>query len=541
MATRAESATGIAEGGFTRKASGLVRSWSPVDAWIYNVIAINIVVNVAIAYAFMAAIYPQASQWLAFLIAGAFCTVEAVVYAFFTTAMPRSGGDYVFQSRILGGAWASIFAFSAVTLSQVIWMALAGWLGANIILSPFLTLLGQYYGSSWMIQNGAWWQTNWGIFTMGVIIVAWSAFVNIRGMRLYALLQRWFFAVGCGALLVVLVTLLVTSRDTFVANLNQFMSAHYGVSDAYQTVISKAGATDTSFSLNQTLLAVVVAAFALIYPAWGVQQAGEIKRANSLRANVYAIVGAEIFSFVIVAITAALIVDRVGAQFLFAAGSLGAASPLPVPAFFGFFTALLVNNPLFTWVIFILFFAWFWMWFTNITLGGTRVMMAMSFDRVLPEWIGKVNARTHTPINAIVVFSAACILVTILYAFVPNFVGVTLGLTVLNITGFAATMIAAALFPYLKRDLFNSTVLAKYTLASIPWITICGAVFLVFAVYVDYKSLTASELGINGTTGLLFVGGTYVVAVVVYVVARTYRRLRDNLDLGMVYRELPVE
>jgi len=93
MATRAESATGIAEGGFTRKASGLVRSWSPVDAWIYNVIAINIVVNVAIAYAFMAAIYPQASQWLAFLIAGAFCTVEAVVYAFFTTAMPRSGGD----------------------------------------------------------------------------------------------------------------------------------------------------------------------------------------------------------------------------------------------------------------------------------------------------------------------------------------------------------------------------------------------------------------------------------------------------------------
>ena len=114
------------------------------------------------------------------LFRSAFCTVEAVVYAFFTTAMPRSGGDYVFQSRILGGAWASIFAFSAVTLSQVIWMALAGWLGANIILSPFLTLLGQYYGSSWMIQNGAWWQTNWGIFTMGVIIVAWSAFVNIR-------------------------------------------------------------------------------------------------------------------------------------------------------------------------------------------------------------------------------------------------------------------------------------------------------------------------------------------------------------------------
>jgi hypothetical protein len=37
-------------GVFLRKASGVVRSWSPLDSWIYNVIAINIVGNLAMAY-----------------------------------------------------------------------------------------------------------------------------------------------------------------------------------------------------------------------------------------------------------------------------------------------------------------------------------------------------------------------------------------------------------------------------------------------------------------------------------------------------------
>ena len=57
----------------------------------------------ALSYALVATTYPRASIWLALVIAGVLCTFEAVVYAFFTTAMPRSGGDYVFQSRIIGG------------------------------------------------------------------------------------------------------------------------------------------------------------------------------------------------------------------------------------------------------------------------------------------------------------------------------------------------------------------------------------------------------------------------------------------------------
>jgi APA family basic amino acid/polyamine antiporter len=545
MSTGEATGAAPATGGFVRKASGLVRDFSQLDAWIYNVIAINIVLNVSLSYVLVAVTYPQASLWLALVIAGIFCTFEAIVYALFTTAMPRSGGDYVFQSRVLGGGVATMFAFSAVTLSQVIWMALAGWFGANIVLSPFFLLLGAEYDAAWMTDVGEWFLKDIGIFTMGVVCTLWAAFVNIRGLRLYALLQRYFFWTGMVCLGIVLLLLLFSSKQDFINNFNGFMAGNYDLQNAYQTTIDRGGDASFSFSLGDTILAAVIAAFALIYPAWSVQQAGEIKRANSAKGNSYAIVGAELFSFVAVAIMAALLYSRVGKDFLFASGDLfyaGAAdNPLPVPPFFGFFVALVSSSSIFIWISFIMFFAWFWMWFPNITLGGTRVMIAMAFDRILPEAIGRVNRRTHTPINAIIVFSIACIGLSAMYAFIETFFELTLGLLVLNITGFAATMVAGMAFPFVKSELFNSTPIAQYKVGNIPLVSVAAAVFLCFVVFVDVQALRADELGLNGTKGLLFVGGTYAIAAAVYLTSKIYRKRKENLDLSLVYRELPAE
>ena len=533
-----------AAGGFARKASGLVRDFSQLDAWIYNVLAINIVVNVALSYALVSVTYPGASLWLAFVIAGVMCTFEAVVYAFFTTAMPRSGGDYVFQSRVLGGGVATLFAFTAVTISQMVWMALAGWLAANLLFSPFLLLLGAQYDVAWMRDAGSWFTKDIAVFICAVACIAWGAFVNIRGLRVYALLQRWFFWVGAAALLIVVIAMLLASHDDFVNNLNGFMEDGFGVSNAYQATVEAGGSADFSFSLGDTILASVIASFALIYPAWGVMQAGEIKRANSLSSNMRAIVGAEVFAFVTVAIISALLVSRVGNEFLFASGSLfygGSEDALPVPPFFGFFAALMSSSPILIWIAFVMFIAWFVMWFPNITLGGTRVMIAMAFDRVLPEVVGRVNRRTHTPIVAIAIFSVGCLIASVLYSFLDSFVSLTLGLLILNITGFAATMAAAVVFPYRKKDMYASTPAARYKIAGIPAMSVAAVIFLAFVVFVDVQALRADELALNGRDGLLFIFGCYAISALIYVGSKIYRRRKEGLDLGMVYRELPSE
>jgi APA family basic amino acid/polyamine antiporter len=542
--TPTAAAAPVSQAGFTRKASGLVRDFSQLDAWIYNVLAINIVLNVATSYALIQITYGHASMWLAFVIAGVFCVFEAIVYAMFVSAMPRSGGDYVFQSRIFGGGVATFFVFTGVTIAQIIFIGLAGWLGANLVFGPFLLLLGAHYHAHGLISVGNWFITNWGVFFTGVAIASWSALVNIRGLRLYALLQRYFFWVGFVCMLIVILGFLFTSHASFVSHLNNFVERGFGTRNVYAATIKAGGTTATGFSLSATLSAAVIAAFALIYPAWGVMQAGEIKRANSVSSNLKAIVGAEVFSFVFVAIMAALLVSRVGAQFLYASGSLflsGSASPLPVPPFFGFFAALTGGSAFMIWVAFILFVAWYVMWIPNVPLGGTRVMVAMSFDKILPEWVGKVNRRTHTPINAILAFSGLGLVSIALYSFSSSFVTYTLGILILGITAFAVTMLAAIVFPYTKTELYKSTGIARYKVGPFPAISVCAAVFLVFCVFCDYQALTKDALGINGTHGLIFLGACYAITAVIYLGTKLYRKRTENLDLSLVYQELPIE
>jgi amino acid transporter len=339
--------------------------------------------------------------------------------------------------------------------------------------------------------------------------------------------------------------LLFVSHGDFVTNLNSFMAKHYGVHDAYNTVIKKGGTVNTSFSLWSTLLAAVFASLFLAFPHWGVQQAGEIKRANSLRGNILSIAGAEVFSFIIIAIFAALLVSKVGTDFLYASGNLfysgSADNPLPVPPFFGFFVALASGSAIFIWIAFVMFFCWFIMLAPNAPLGATRVMLAMSFDRVLPDWFGRVNPRTHTPINSIVVFCVVCIGVSALYAYADWFVPLTVALVVPSLTAFGVSMAAAILFPRLRPSLYRSTPADKYRLLGIPVMSLCAVVFLAFVVFIDFEAFTNDDLAINTNKGLIFMAILYAIAIATYLISKVYRQRKENLDLSVVYKELPVE
>jgi basic amino acid/polyamine antiporter, APA family len=533
------------EGGFARKASGLVREFSQLDMWIYNVLALNVVVLIALAYVAVEATFPHASLWLAVVVCGVLCTFEAIVYAFFLTIMPRSGGDYVFQSRVLGGGIASVFVYTAIVLSQLVLVALTAYLGATLVLSPFFLLLGATYDWNWLIDAGNWIATKDGIFIISAAYIVWCAAINIIGIRPYVLVQRYVFWVGMACVAIVLVMLLTTSHTDFVNNFNSFMSDHYQVQNAYDTVIHRGGTTDTSFSLWSTLLAAVFFSLFLAFPHWGVMQGGEIKRAGSLRKNIYAIAGAEVFSFVVIAIFAALLVSIVGSQFLFASGGLfyGAAAnnPLPVPPFFGFFVAVAQSSPVFIWISFVMFFCWYIMLAPNAPLGATRVMLAMSFDRVLPEWFGRVNPRSHTPVNSIVVFSALCIGVSAFYAYSTWFIPLTFAVAIPSLTAFGMSMLAAILFSRLRPSMFRGSVADKYRILGVPVMAVCAVIFLAFVVFIDYELFFNDDYAVNGTKGLVFVGGLYAVSLLTYFGMKLYRRNVQKIDISVAYKELPVE
>src|ERR1043165_1157973 len=101
---------GMAAGGrslFTRQSSGLVREVSVTNALFFNTSAfIGGTLGGAYQIAVLAGVPVVVAgivtnwSWVAFVV-GALCILLAVIFASLTSVMPRSGGDYVFTSRIV--------------------------------------------------------------------------------------------------------------------------------------------------------------------------------------------------------------------------------------------------------------------------------------------------------------------------------------------------------------------------------------------------------------------------------------------------------
>src|SRR5213078_2396973 len=93
---------------FLRKATGLVKGWSKFDAFFYSFMSVNFV-TLGLFFALAVLGYVPGGQVLpAILISGVFITFLVITYAMSISVMPRAGGDYVWQSRVLGGGIAFV-------------------------------------------------------------------------------------------------------------------------------------------------------------------------------------------------------------------------------------------------------------------------------------------------------------------------------------------------------------------------------------------------------------------------------------------------
>src|SRR5512134_2272640 len=93
---------------FLRKATGLVRAWSVTDAFIYAFFSINLITLGL--YIFSQMYFFDGNMIGALVISALFIAFECIVYAALIAVMPRAGGDYVWQSRILSGGVGFILA-----------------------------------------------------------------------------------------------------------------------------------------------------------------------------------------------------------------------------------------------------------------------------------------------------------------------------------------------------------------------------------------------------------------------------------------------
>src|SRR5580658_176598 len=126
---------------FLRKATGLVRGWSVRDAIIYACLSTNVVTLGIFEFTY-SSFFPKGSLLTAVLLSGVWVSFLVIAYAGLIVTIPRAGGDYVWQTRILGGPVGFVFSATGWWFILWLWAPIYGEVINVELFQPFLYTIG---------------------------------------------------------------------------------------------------------------------------------------------------------------------------------------------------------------------------------------------------------------------------------------------------------------------------------------------------------------------------------------------------------------
>ncbi|HKV30623.1 MAG TPA: APC family permease [Candidatus Dormibacteraeota bacterium] len=555
MSTAVSIGKGGTTGVFLRKATGLVREVSLIDALIMNTLGMNVAVGAVFLFLQAPANFPNGSMLLAVVIGTLMMAFTLLwVYSEFAAAMPRSGGDYVFVSRALHPFLGWLLSWSQGLWLIFFWIGFNAWFALTFAVPTALSTISVATGQQvWM--NGAnalissfslfGITTQWWVLLFGTgINIAFGALL-LFGNRSYWRLQRWFFLFAGGSILIAIALLLFRGGDIPSA-WNTFVTKAGGLPfDKVIPTAQSAGYTlPSGFDFGQTLLMLPWVFFVVGYAQGSAQIGGEVKRAA--RTQRVAMVGGVLINGAVLALLVLLFTSVLDIKWI---GSLGylannAADKLGLPGTltpgFNFIVSLLTQNVIILLIIGIGFVFWALLGTPLSELQATRYMLAWALDRTVPKKLGDVSERFHTPVTGIVLATitgeiALIALVTVAQASL-------LGALLAQIAAFIIVSIAGIVFPYRLKSTWESA--GGRRLLGIPTVTLAGIggvlVLGGFLYEFLFNSVVNATFAVTRQLSLIFMIGVPIIGVIWYAAAYFINKSR-GIDLSLAYRELPPE
>jgi amino acid transporter len=586
---------------FLRNATGLVKGWSGFDAFTYSFMSVNLV-TLGMFYSLAVFAYvPTASPVFSILLAAVVVTFLAIAYAGLIAVMPRAGGDYVWQTRVLDGlpgivvgaitggvalylvanaigqsGIALIAGVVGVVVGGLIgrlrggigfvlaaagwWFILAMWApiyGAILkieFFQPIAAILGQtalvdFFGS----DNGT--------LVVSVIVIALTSFLVALGMAGYARIQRWCLYLGLIGFAIMAILLLVASQDQFKAAFDTANQRMFGVAGAYDKTLADAATNDAfapvleplamgadlgaTFTAAVTMLPFML--FWILYPNWGSTLYGEVRGSGDFRKVLRGMLGG-IWVTAVLAIAFVLLAAKTFGWQFFAATNVNFINwfygytttdpTVPIWSYPPLLASYLVDVPILQVAMVVLFGAWFLGWSGTLFLSSTRMIFAAAFDRILPERAAQVSENRGVPVVALLFIMVPAIVVSVLYAYSADFRALTLDATLVIAVTFLGSTVAATILPWWKPQLFDNSPIAGLKVV----ISVCSLIISVILAYVIYLWLSDPlyGIGVGNANSIIFLGVLYGLAAVVYVAAWLYRR-SQGVDLEAIHAEIPAE
>ena len=519
---------------YVRQTSGLVRTVGPRTALFANLVGMGIIVNFFwITEA--AAFYPHANLITTVGIGVLINIAVGYVYWMLASAMPRSGGDYIFVGRIFHPS----IGLGVNLLFSVIFVT---WAGLFAYFTAFYAIPTMLAGYS-LAGGGA------GALSMATTIVSSTtdifviALVTLLIVILVSLLPtKWVFRVSVLVFLLSAVVfaimigiLVATPQATFAADFNK--NPVYGTT--YQGLVTVIPITATG-----TFLGIVYTMLSFIGYANSSYYGGEI-RGSPTRAQGLAIFGAPLIFAVLIAGLYAASYYTFGRGFLIGISSAyfttpGVAWPGPL-----YLAAEIVHVPILaaflSFGLVLTFFGFSLIYF----IVPTRNLFAWSFDRILPSFLARVN-RNGVPWVAVLVLAISALIALWIQTYTTYFDYATLGYSNFGFW-FAVGIVclAGALFPFIRKTAFSQAPsIVRARVGGVPVLTIIGVAAFASSWFVSYSASTTSYLGISASSysigDLLFLPVVLVIGIVIYWISYAVQKGR-GVPVDLISKELPPE
>jgi APA family basic amino acid/polyamine antiporter len=538
-----DSPTPTGGGLFTRKASGLVRELG-IPAAVGISLASVAVVNTFINFNAGLTDFSKADMYLPLLAGAGIWLVAMFAYRHLLEAIPRAGGEYVFLSRIVSPAAG---AMAGIGIAVVFTYVLAANAHFAATFTPFmLTALGSAFSSSSIANAANDVGTNLAVVLISCGVMVVVALASLVSLKRLAQIILALIVVQLLAFVALALLLADHSHTDFVNALARF-THHPG---AYHALISLGSSNGIAYGTAFAAMIGIIPFMVLNYNGvlYSYYVGGELRRpgrtyllASAISIGVLVVVWLGVW---------ALLRHTAGLHFMQAQANLGASDPAAYAKITslssqagGLGYGLVLSGDPITKILFgvavpVAEIA------VNLAFVAvtTRVLFALAFDRLLPVRVAKISERSHAPVVAIaiviVIGIAFCILTT--YANLSNIVALeSLFFALILLAGGIAATFLAHRRPDLVLRPGESEVVRWLGIPRTTWaggLTTALALFTIIEVIVH--SNVYGKFSAQSVTTLVVV---LLAGPVIYLIASSLRRRRNQIELSMAMRELPPE
>jgi basic amino acid/polyamine antiporter, APA family len=529
---------------FARQATGLVRAVPQRAAWVFNFIPSHpaLVLSAGVFFAF--SLFPGGNFILALILDIPLVLAFAYSYGLLSSMLPRTGGDYMFVTRVLRpevGVVSSTCWMVSLFLSNAFFATAF----IKVGLAPGVSIIGLLAKSPTWVSWGHTLATNTtSEFVVGTIMFLLAAGMMAAGWRLTLRLQAIVFGITVVGIVLCGLIALFTSRGAFIHNFNHFAAPYTHQANTYGATIATAAKSgvvvNPPFSIGNTIPLLGVLAIATIYPFISAAYSGELRQARSTRtANTMALAGTA--AVITIAIFGVIFLHTFGTAFVTAANSAtGLPSSIAASPTYFFLLSASVGSVLVA-VILVFTYAVYWPLNTYCNfMQQSRIIFAWAFDGLLPESATRLSRR-HSPFVALIATVVISIATLFWSLHSATFLTVIVYATILALIAMMLVGFAAAIVPWRRPEYYQAGA-TQARFLGVPVVTIAGVASILAGIFVWWLYLHYPQFGISNKANMFeWVIGVIAVALIFYYLVRWILRARRGVKLELVYAEIPPE